>query len=76
VDVDVVGMAVAAVGVVTDDDVRAQLPDDRDERADGVTGIGVDEPLPITTRRRACHAGIAPPTCTAEERRLGHPQFG
>ena len=45
---DVVGVAVAAVGVIRDDDVGAQLPDYRDEFADGLTHIGVDEPLPVS----------------------------
>ena len=61
-------MSVTAVGVVGDDDVRTQVADDGDERADGFAGVGVDEPLPVP-RRRARHARITPPAGPAEENR-------
>ena len=59
-------MAVAALRIVGDDDVRAQLPDDRDEFADSLTHVGVDEPLPVP-RRGSLHSRIAPPSRPAEE---------
>ena len=63
--VHVVGMAVAALGVVGHDDMRALLTNDRDERADGLPFVGVDEPPP-TPRRGALHARVAPAARAAE----------
>ena len=51
---DVVGVAVAAFGVIGDDHVGTQLPDDGDEFADGLAHIGVDKPLPVS-RAGAVH---------------------
>ena len=62
-------MAVAALRIVGDDDVWAQLPDDRDEFADSLAHIGVDEPLPVP-RRGSLHSRIAPPARSAEEMRF------
>src|ERR1700687_519196 len=73
VGLDVVGVAVAALRVVGDDDVRAQLPDDRDEFADGLVHIGVAEPLPVP-RRRSRHPRVAPVTRTAEKYRFADPE--
>ncbi len=63
--VDVVGVAVAAVGVVGHDDVGALLANDRDECANDLTFVGVDEPL-ATPFWRALHPRVAPPARTAE----------
>lgn len=62
----VVGVAVAAVGVVGDDDVWPQGLDDLHQFADGLVEIGVDEAL-LLARRRALHARVTPSTGTAEE---------
>ena len=62
-------MAVAALRIVGDDDVWAQLPDDRDEFADSLAHIGVDKPLPVP-RRGSLHARIAPASRAAEKYRL------
>ena len=63
--VHVVGVAVAAVGVVGDHDMRALLTNDRDQRADRLAFVGVDEPLPAP-RRGALHARVAPAARAAE----------
>ena len=63
---DVVGMAVTAVGVVGDDDVGPQLADDGDEFADGLAHVGVGEPL-MVSRVSAFHAGVAPMAGSAKE---------
>ena len=70
---DVVGVAVAAVGVVGDDDVGPQVADDGDEFADRLAHVGVDEPL-LVSRPGAVHAGVAPMTGAAKEIRLFYPK--
>jgi len=50
VGVDVVGVAVSAVGVIGYDDVGTQLANDGDQRPDGLAIVGVDEPLPTPLR--------------------------
>ncbi len=67
--VDVVGVAVPAVGVVSHHDVWAQLTDERDECADGLALVGVDETL-LAARRRAGHAGVTPASRAAQEDRF------
>ncbi len=62
---NVVGMPVATIRVVGHHDVRSQVADDLDERADGFVLVGVAEPLPAA-RLGADHAGIAPPAGAAE----------
>ena len=62
-------MAVAAVGVVGDDDVGPQLADDRDERADRLAGSASTNRCRCP-RRRARHPRVAPPARAAEEDRL------
>src|SRR5262249_22772772 len=47
--------------------------DDGHERADGLTRVGIDEPLAMS-RRRANHPRVAPAACAAKERRLRNPQ--
>ena len=66
-------MAVAAVGVVGDDDVGTQVPDDGDECADGLAHVGVHEPL-MVSRLGAVHAGVTPTTRAAKEIRLETPR--
>ena len=56
---DVIGMAVTAVGVVGDDDVGPQPADDGVEFADSLVHVGVREPLMVSWRS-AFHAGVAP----------------
>src|SRR3954447_20627273 len=66
---DVVGMSVTALGVIRDDDVWAQLPNDGDQRSHRFARISVDEPLPVS-RWCAVHAGVTPSAGAAEEDRL------
>ncbi len=65
---NVVGMPVAAIRVVGHHDVRSQVADDLDERADGFVLVGVAKPLrtPPVARLGAGHAGIAPPAGATE----------
>ena len=66
VGVHVVGVAVAAVRVIGHDDMRTQLANDRDQRPDGLTFVGVDEPPP-TPLLGAGHARSR----ASDPRRLG-----
>ena len=59
-------MAVAAVGVIGDDDVGPQPADDGDELADRLVHVGVHEPL-LVARLGALHAGVAPMSRAAKE---------
>ena len=66
---DVVGMAVSAVGVIGNDHVGPQLPDDADEFADRLAHVGLHKPLTVS-RLGALHAGVPPMPRTAKENRL------
>ena len=62
-------MAVAAIGVIGDDDVGPQSADDGDEFADRLAHVGVHEPL-MVSRLGALHAGVAPMARSAKEIRF------
>jgi len=74
VDLDVVGVAVAAEVVVRDDHLRAHLADDLDERERGLKQIGAPEAPGLVVARRADHAGVAEPSGTAEQPPVGDPE--
>ena len=59
-------MAVAAVGVVGDDDVGPQPADDGDELSDRLAHVGIRESL-LVARLGARHAGVAPMSGAAKE---------
>lgn len=58
-------MPVSAVGVVGDDNVRAQPANDVDQRPDRLAFVGVDEAL-AAPPLGALHSGVAPASRTAE----------
>lgn len=74
VDLDVVGVAVAAEVVVRDDHLRAHLADDLDERERGLKQIGAPEAPGLVVAWRADHAGVAEPSGTAEQPPVGDPE--
>ena len=74
VDLDVVGVAVAAEVVVRDDHLRAHLADDLDERERGLKQIGAPEAPGLVVAWRAYHAGVAEPSGTAEQPPVGDPE--
>lgn len=75
VGLDVVGVSVAAVGVVGDEDLRAQLPDDLDEVRGGLVHVGGPEGVGPVVLLGAHHPGVAEATGAAEEPVVGDAQF-
>ena len=73
VDLNVVGVAVAAEVVVRDDHLRAHLADDLDERERGLEQIGAPEAPGLVVARRADHAGVAESAGTAKKPPVGDP---
>lgn len=72
---DVVGVTVAAVGVVGDDDVRSQRPQDRHQGADGFVIVGVDEAVPGRVGVGSRHPGVTPASRSAQEDRCADAQM-
>jgi glutaminyl-peptide cyclotransferase len=66
---DVVRVAVPAIGVVGDDDVGPEAANDGDEFTDCLVHVGVCEPL-VMPRGGAFHAGVTPVPRAAKEVRL------
>lgn len=72
---NVVGVAVAAPGVVADHHPRPQLEQHLGQRVHGFDA-GVDEGAWILRRRSARHAGVTPAACAAQETRRSRTQRG
>ncbi len=71
---DVVRVAVEAVGVVGHDHVGAYLVDDRFQLGGGLVHVGLPEAARVVVVRQPHHPGIAPSPGAAEEPVVGHAQ--
>lgn len=67
VGLDVVGVAVAAVVVVGDEDLGAYLEDDLDEERGGLVDVGLPEAGGVVVVRQAHHPGVAVAAGAAEQ---------
>ena len=76
VRLDVIGVAVVAVGVVGDDHLGRHLADHGGELRRRLAGVRPPEAAGKLIRRQAHHPGVPPPARAAEEPVVGHAERG